>query len=137
MLCLIIGLLMRLTGCGKTQLALEFCRKQRPKCSVFWVDATSIGTAFRSFEDIGAVIAPGTNFPNPEAARTFVLKSLETFTEPFLFVFDNYDQPGEFKNVRDFFPHHAHIIFTSRHVVSLRMILLLVVISQQSFPLTI
>ena len=98
-------------------MALEFCRKERAKCSVFWVDATAPGTAARSFEDIGTVLAPGTNFPNPEAARNFVLKHLEASTEPLLFVFDNYDQPGEFPNVRDFFPHRAHIIFTSRHVV--------------------
>ena len=88
---------------------------------MFWVDATSAGTAFRSFEDIGAVLAPGTNFPNPEAARTFVLKTLESFTDPFLFVFDNYDQPGEFGTVKQFFPHRASIIITSRHVDTKRL----------------
>ncbi|KAL8871438.1 MAG: hypothetical protein Q9174_002726 [Haloplaca sp. 1 TL-2023] len=108
-------------GCGKTQLALEHCRKQRSKSSVFWVDATSSGTAFRSFEDIGSVLAPGSNFPNPEAARTFVLKAFESFTDPFLLVFDNYDQPGEFTTVKDFFPHRANIIFTSRHVDTKRL----------------
>ena len=50
-----------------------------------------------------------------------MLKSLESFTEPFLFVFDNYDQPGEFGNVKEFFPHRASIIFTSRHVDSKRL----------------
>ncbi len=101
-------------GQGKTQLALEYCRKSRSSHSTFWVDATSAGTAFRSFENIGNKLAPGTNFPNPEAARTYVLKALENFTDPILFVFDNFDQPGEFSTVRDFFCHRAKIIFTSR-----------------------
>jgi len=38
-----------------------------------------------------------------------------------LFVFDNFDQPGEFATVKDFFPHGAKILFTSRHVDSKRL----------------
>ncbi len=62
------------SGQGKTQLALEYCRKKRPSHSVFWVDATNSGTAFRSFENIGSKLAPGANFPNPEAARSSTIE---------------------------------------------------------------
>ena len=85
------------------------------------MDATNSGTAFRSFENIGSKLAPGANFPNPEAARTYVLKALETSTDPLLFVFDNFDQPAEFTSVKDFFPHGAKIVLTSRHVDSKRL----------------
>jgi len=109
------------TGQGKTQLALEYTRKQRASHSVFWVDATSSGTAFRSFENIGAKVAPGATFPNPEAARTYLLRALEALNDPLLFVFDTFDQPGEFTTVRDFFPYGAKIILTSRHNDSKRL----------------
>lgn len=112
---------MHALGQGKTQLALEYCRRQRASHSVFWVDATSSGTAFRSFENIASKFAPGANFPNPETARGYVLKALESFNDPLLLVFDTFDHPGEFTTVKDFFPLGAKIIFTSRHNDSKRL----------------
>ena len=109
------AVLLGMGGQGKTQLALEYCRMKRADYSVFFVDATSEGTAFRSFEYIGSTLSPGSNFPNPEIARTFVLKTLEDFLDPVLFVFDNFDQPAEFTTIRDFLPHKAKIIVTTRH----------------------
>lgn len=113
--------LINIPGQGKTQLALEYCRTRRASHSIFWVDATSARTAFRSFENIGSKLAPGANFPNPESARTYFIKALESLTDPLLFVFDNFDQPGDFTTVKDFFPHRTRIIFTSRHVDSKRL----------------
>lgn len=112
---------MQALGQGKTQLALEYCRRQRASHSVFWVDATSSGTAFRSFEDIASKFAPGVSFPNPENARGYVLEALESFNDPLLLVFDTFDQPGEFLTVKDFFPLGAKIILTSRHNDSKRL----------------
>ena len=112
---------MQALGQGKTQLALEYCRRQRASHSAFWVDATSSSTAFRSFEKIASKLAPGANFPNPEAARGYVLKALESFKDPLLLVFDTFDQPGEFTIIKDFFPLGAKIIFTSRHSDSKRL----------------
>ncbi len=66
-------------------------------------------------------LAPGSNFPNPEVARTFVLKRLKNFTGTIIFVFDNFDQPGEFSTIKEFLPHKAKIIFTTRHVDSKRL----------------
>lgn len=108
-------MLVHALGQGNTHLALEYCRRQRASHSVFWVDATSSGTTFRSFEKIASKFAPGNYFPNPEAARGYVLKTLERFNDPMLLVLDTFDQPGEFTTVKDFFPLGAKIIFTSRH----------------------
>ena len=114
-------MLMQALGQGKTQVALEYCRRQRATHSVFWVDATNSGTAYRSFENIASKLAPGANFPTPQAARGYVLKALESLDDPLLLVFDTFDQPDEFTTVRDFFPHGAKIILTSRHNDSKRL----------------
>ena len=88
---------------------------------MFWVDATSSSTAFRSFENIASKLAPRANFPNPEAARGYVLRALEDFNDPLLLIFDTFDHPGEFTTVKDFFPRSAKIIFTSRDNDSKRL----------------
>ncbi|KAL8859442.1 MAG: hypothetical protein Q9178_004120 [Gyalolechia marmorata] len=119
--CTKILILCGMGGQGKTQLALEYCRRQRATHSVFWVDATNAGTAYRSFENIASKLAPGANYPTPEAARRYVLKALESLVDPLLLVFDTFDQPDEFTTVRDFFPHGAKIILTSRHNESKRL----------------
>ena len=112
---------MQALGQGRTQLALEYCRRQRASHSVFWVDATSSGRAFRSFENIASKLAPEANFPTPEAARGYALKALKSFNDPLLLVFDTFDQPGEFTTVQDFFPLGTKIILTSRHNDSKRL----------------
>ena len=63
----------------------------------------------------------GSRFPNPEAARAYVFKAIEDFAEHVLFVFDNYDRPGRFSNIKDFFPYRVSILCTSRHTDSKRL----------------
>ncbi|KAL8910847.1 MAG: hypothetical protein Q9171_003885 [Xanthocarpia ochracea] len=104
---------------GDIQRNLE--ARQRATHSVFWVDATNSGTAYRSFENIASKLAPGANYPTPQAARGYVLKALESLADPLLLVFDTFDQPDEFTTVRDFFPYGAKIILTSRHNESKRL----------------
>lgn len=94
---------------------------RRAKNSIFWVDATSVGTANRSFEGIASKLAPGFKFPNPEAARTFVFKSFEGWADPVFMVFDGYDKPAKFPTVRDYLSHRAKTIFTSRHTDAKRL----------------
>ena len=110
-----------LAGQGKTQLSLEYLRTRRAKNSIFWVDATSIGTVNRSFEDIASKLAPGSNFSNPEAARTFVLKAFEGLPDPVLMVFDNYDKPAEFPTIQDYLSYRAKVILSSRHLDAKRL----------------
>ena len=102
-------------------MSLEYCRAERTQNSIFWVDATSTGTVNRSFEGIALKLAPGSKFPNPEAARTFVLKKFEDLSQPVLMVFDNYDKPAEFPAIQDYIPHRSKIIFNSRHTDAKRL----------------
>ncbi len=102
-------------------MSLEYCRAERIGNSIFWVDATSMGTVNRSFEAIALKLAPGSKFSNPEAARTFVLKKFEDLSDPVLMIFDNYDNPAEFPTIRDYFPHRSKIILNSRHTDAKRL----------------
>lgn len=102
-------------------MSLEYCRAERTENSIFWVDATSLGTVNRSFEGIALKLAPGSKFSNPEAARTFVLKKFEDLSDPVLMIFDNYDKPTEFPTIRDYLPHRSKIIFNSRHTDAKRL----------------
>lgn len=113
---------MHVAGQGKTQIALEYCRRVRSKHSIFWVDASSLATVSRSFESIGNRLAPsGYKFPNPEAARAYVMKSVEQLTDPVLFVFDNFDKPSTFTNVKELLPNHGKILFASRNAEPRRL----------------
>lgn len=102
-------------------MSLEYCRAEQSENSIFWVDATSMGTVNRSFEGIALKLAPGSKFPNPEAARTFVLKKFEDLSDPVLMIFDNYDKPAEFPTIRDYLPDRSKIIFNSRHTDARRL----------------
>lgn len=104
---------MQAPGQGKTQLALEYCRRQRRSHSIFWFDATSSATAFRSFENVASKFAPGVKFPTRESARAYVLKAFKSFKDPLLLIFDTFDKPDEFA-IKEFFPLDAKIIITSR-----------------------
>lgn len=94
----------------------------RPEYSIFWIDASSLATTSRSFEGLATRLSPnGSRFPNPEAARAYVFKAIEGFAEHALFVFDNYDRPGKFLNIKEFFPYPVSILCTSRHTDSKRL----------------
>ena len=102
-------------------MSLEYCRAERTESSIFWVDATSTGTVNRSFEAIAMKLAPGSRFPNPEAARMFVLKKFEDLSDSVLMIFDNYDKPDEVPAIHDYLPHRSKIIFNSRHTDAKRL----------------
>lgn len=102
-------------------MSLEYCRAVRKENSIFWVDATSMGTVHRSFEGIALKLAPGLKFSNPEAARAFVFKQFGDLPDPVLMIFDNYDKPTEFPTIRDYLPPGSKIIFNSRHTDAKRL----------------
>ena len=102
-------------------MSLEYCRAERTENSIFWVDATSMGTVNQSFEGIALKLAPGSKFSNPEATRRFVLRKFEDFSNPVLMIFDNYDKPTEFPTIRDYLPHRSKIIINSRHTDAKRL----------------
>ena len=64
-------------GQGKSQIALEFCRrkKDRPYSAIFWVDATSQDRVEGSFEVISERIKKQTDYlPDMNAREAFVLR---------------------------------------------------------------
>lgn len=116
-------------GQGKTQLALQFCIQNRDRAgkndpnskryrAIFWVDATSEAATRRSFLRIYELIkSPGAVLNDEDAQIHHVKQTIQRWTFPWLFVFDNYDKPSEFQSIRNYMPigHEGAVLVTSRH----------------------
>ena len=107
-------------GQRKSQVALEYCRRKRarPYSAIFWVDATSQDRVEGSFQAISERIKRQTDYLSDVNARVaFVLRMLSSWTIKWLLVFDNFDNPDTFPNIRDFIPQSelGAILVTSRH----------------------
>ena len=107
-------------GQGKSQVALEYCRRKKdsPYSAIFWVDATTESSVKGSFQSISECIRAETDYlPNIDARVAFVLRMFASWTVQWLIVFDNYDNPDTFLNIRDFIPQSERgaILVTSRH----------------------
>jgi hypothetical protein len=105
-------------GQGKTQVALELCRRCKPDCrAIFWINATSETTAGRDIE----IIAPRLNTPlkrtfdDVPSKVEFVKETLENWNEPWMMIFDNYDSPTGFENIKDFMPSSEPLISPRRY----------------------
>ena len=115
-------------GQGKSQVALEYChrKKDNPYSAIFWVDATTEDTVKASIQSISERIKRERDyFPDINARVAFVLKMLTSWTVRWLMVFDNYDHPAAFPNIRDFIPQSelGAILVTSRHPDSSALVL--------------
>lgn len=108
-------------GQGKTQIALEYCwrvREAKQFSAILWIDASSKSTAKKSLESISEIIKrPEKVFSDAESRITFVLTTFSTWSRPWLFVVDNYDDPEAFPDIQDFVPwgEHGTILYTTRH----------------------
>ncbi len=107
-------------GQGKTQVALEYChrKKNNPYSAIFWVDASTEARVEGSFQSISERIKRRTDdLPDVKARVAFVLRKFTSWTVPWLMVFDNYDDPGAFPDIKDFIPQSEFgaILVTSRH----------------------
>ncbi|KAI9861251.1 MAG: hypothetical protein M1813_005424 [Trichoglossum hirsutum] len=122
-----IAVLLGMGGQGKSQVALEYCRVARTSGrfqAIFWIDASSPNTVSRGFEMITAKISgAGREFNDIESKIAFVRETLARWRSPWLMVFDNYDQPSEFKNITAYLPRGetGAVLFTSRHADSERL----------------
>jgi tetratricopeptide (TPR) repeat protein len=122
-----IVVLLGMGGQGKTQLALEYCRMVKALGTykgIFWIDASSPNTVSRGFETIMEKISGrGQAIDDIESKVAFVKDTLESWEEPWIMVFDNYDRPGEFKDISSYFPQGrtGMLLFTSRHADSERL----------------
>jgi tetratricopeptide (TPR) repeat protein len=122
-----IVVLLGMGGQGKTQIALEYCRTAWASGryqSIFWIDASSPNTVSRGIETVAAKISSvGRMFDDVESRIAFVRETLGRWQSPWLMVFDNYDQPSEFRNITTYIPQGetGSILFTSRHADSERL----------------
>ena len=117
-------------GSGKTQLALQFCRRAEEHLgfmAVAWIDASSPASVLQSYRTIAKQIP---NPPEPDTDEngimSFVKGSFQKFQRRWLFVLDNYDNPRAFsaRSIQEYIPltgNNGHVLITSRHRDSARL----------------
>jgi len=93
-----ILILHALGGQGKSQIALEYCQRSKETYrGIFWISASSKSLTSQAFDAIARELNV-----SPDVAQ--VKRILTSWKERCLLVFDNYDKPGDFQDVRDYIP---------------------------------
>jgi len=113
-------------GCGKSQLALEYCQQAERNgvySVIFWVDATSPTTMAQGFTAVARAMAKASlDVADDEGNLRFVLDTMSAWRSKWLLVFDNFDDPSSFtrKSIKEYFPRGSQgsILFTSRHAAT-------------------
>ena len=118
-LCRIV-VLQAMGGQGKSQIALEYCRRKRNTTfpAIFWVDASTESAVTGSFLSIFEEIKSSTDALSDVKARVdFVLRKIASWHSKWLLIFDNYDDPRSFPNIKSYFPdsQQGAILITSRY----------------------
>ncbi|KAL8704095.1 MAG: hypothetical protein Q9201_002729 [Fulgogasparrea decipioides] len=114
-------------GQGKTQVALEYCRRceQNERFStILWANASSEMSLQKGFESISEQLrGPNQTLIDTASRVALVKNTLAQMTQPWLMVFDNYDDPASFPDVSTYFPvsRYGHILLTSRASESYRL----------------
>ena len=116
-----VAVLIGLGGCGKTQLALQYCLQSERSGrfeAIYWVDVSSPSTLHQSFTKIAMCFGkPGVSAAEDDGNVQFVLDRLSGSSFPWLLVFDNFDDPELFQgNIQRFFPrgNRGAILVSSR-----------------------
>lgn len=94
-------------GQGKSQIALEYCRRaRRTYGGVFWVNGNSIISIKQSLVDVAEELdkSAATSLPHDHARVMFALRTLEQWDRSWLMVFDNCDDAATFSEVERFIP---------------------------------
>ncbi|THX07920.1 hypothetical protein D6D18_02065, partial [Aureobasidium pullulans] len=117
-----VFVLQAMGGQGKSQIALEYCRRSRSRFqAIFWIDATSEASVEGGFERIVKKFDPlAAAGPHDKDEKIdLVQKNLASLEEEWLLVFDNYDDPSSYK-LRPYLLTNGRglIILTSRHEAS-------------------
>src|SRR6202795_1300014 len=110
-------------GQGKTQLSLEYCRRMKDVGkfrAIFWLDASSHEALYRAMEAIVKRMLPERVLDNRHAAASLVRDALSAWSDAWLMVFDNLDNPSDLHGILNFFPDSRRgcILVTSRYVGS-------------------
>jgi hypothetical protein len=100
-----VAVLQALGGQGKSQVALELCWRLKKDCrGVFWLDATSKATLERGLEEIAdELIRPAVRrLEDTKSKARFGLDTIQEWNEQWLIVYDNYDRPDTFPDIKPF-----------------------------------
>lgn len=124
-----VAVVLGMGGLGKTQFVLEYCRRaftSQRFSAVFWADASTPTALSHSFASISEFFPGGRKaFVDIGARTSFVKATLSGLSETWLLVYDNFDQPGMFRNapLQDYFPVSANgaIVIISRHAEAERL----------------
>jgi tetratricopeptide (TPR) repeat protein len=114
-----IAVLQGVGGQGKTQIALEYCRRGRitkKYKAIMWANASSEQSLRDSFEAFSDLLKnPDDSIVDSESRVRYTKQMLTDWPEPWLLVFDNFDDPSKFA-IRDYIPSSllGHIIITTR-----------------------
>ena len=100
-----IVVLQAMGGQGKTQIALEFCRRARQAGTfktIIWVDATSSTTIARDIGNLAENFdSQGRGMLDLRSRVDLVKERLEAWRSPSLIIFDNCDQPNALQAVKE------------------------------------
>ncbi len=116
-------------GSGKTQLALECCRRAEADSSfaaVIWIDASSPATVAQSYSTIALKVTGGSqSIVDVEESMAIVEGALQQQKGKWLAVLDNFDNPKDFQghSIQHYVPKatNGNVLFTSRHASSERL----------------
>ncbi|KAF9883554.1 hypothetical protein FE257_003193 [Aspergillus nanangensis] len=118
-------------GQGKSRIARQYCEDKagRKYEDIWWVDASSEQTTIQTFEKMAAKLSSrrlggisALDEPWKYVTYNKVAEELATQEKKILMIFDNYDEPELFTNIKNYFPNHKKttIIITSRRQNLLR-----------------
>lgn len=96
-----------LGGQGKSQIVLAYCQRSRERYpGIFWVNASSRSLALQSYTRIATALSSQTQAKVEDGEQIIetVKDLLEDWNESWLLIFDNYDKPDEFGDIRRFLP---------------------------------
>lgn len=95
-------------GQGKSQIALEYCRRSRQTYrGIFWINANSEALVLQFFQRMHMKLtspSPSSVPQDVEETVEMVKHILENWQERWLIVFDNYDDPHASPRIRRFIP---------------------------------
>ena len=103
-----IAVLIGMSGQGKTQIALEYCRRAQASRAfrfIIWIDASSESSLIRSYGNVVEKLTGSRiTFPGDKDRASYLINCFLRSCANWLLVFDNFDKPDVFQNIKDYLP---------------------------------